>query len=1063
MRIFKTINIRNTLLLITFLTGVVSCIDDTFTDRGNVTNGPTVKVVFNFIIPDQKEIVTSASQTRAQYENYIGDVFLLVFDSKNQFLECHQAIRAQNATSYYASLSKQSEACQIYIVGNATSTVNTHKDSWTPQTTLAEIQSQLQKPSLVDAQVGAITEVPAMPPLVSVTPLLVPAIDKGVTFDEVILERATAKIVLNNDAVADLVIDGANLCKVPVSGYVFSGQNFPSITTSEYWGEEDGSYSLDYMIRRATSTNPLYCYEATAEHGTYLIMRATYKGVDGYYRINIVDGSQQPLALQRNHSYLVKIKKIQHPGYRTAREAQDNPALNEVVGNVDIEVKDPYSHDIVSNGEYYLGIENSEYILYTSDAVMGENNLGELVTMVYCNAASTASPGQASIKAYDVLNNPVTVGVEVTNPFPLSNDGHLHAGELRMKLPENVAYADIQLRIGNLERTIRVTRKMENISFGGTVTFDRDYVYGKISSPQSWIKFSHSQETDVDKGLDYIDNASGSLNVHLIMSPNLIQSPTSEAREALLYLSRANEKGRTKVKIYQPFFNIFDKEVTPIKNPYVGTFHRYNQTGERVIKMGGTSTGTWVAEVVMGRDFIKLVKGGSEDSQIYQMNPGNAESYQVYNHKDAKLSIAGSGEIIFRVGLKNTIAQDAHRYGVILVTHPGGTSRIFVRQGEAPDYLYRKDDPVLKGWTSHSGVPRPLTVKLSPYNLTDPKLGLGIQRGQFYADHNAMPLDYLPGSSSYQKFDKKKFTEYPTQAGYMFIWNTLSQPNTGDEFPINPPTFKDEWQWVRALHPVRPGSSSELLGRPAPEGVTFQYHSYDGSYSGNGDKKIPLYEFRAEKGDISSFNYTQVDRWYNQETDPCPYGYRYPHAGRVNTTPAGGDIEMFGQNAYYSELLQSMFYDPHISTNEQEMAKYTLWGYYADGFFDRRKIMVSPYGDDGNTSMVVKGDDINNMSITGNDIGYIGGLTFNPFNFASLFHPAVGYWSYGVRSAGSAYHYWTSDRTSTVISNSAIPLYLFATSSKFILIDSFGHSAFPKAVRCIRDPDITLQGAPGYE
>ena len=112
-------------------------------------------------------------------------------------------------------------------------------------------------------------------------------------------------------------------------------------------------------------------------------------------------------------------------------------------------------------------------------------------------------------------------------------------------------------------------------------------------------------------------------------------------------------------------------------------------------------------------------------------------------------------------------------------------------------------------------------------------------------------------------------------------------------------------------------------------------------------------------------------------------------------------------------------------------------------------------------SIVVVGDKVNS-STTGNDIGYIGGLTFNPFNYASVFYPATGFWSYDLSWVGSSYFYWTTDKTTTAQTTS-VPLFLYATRNSFIIINSFGEASMPRAVRCVRDPNIPLSGYPGYE
>lgn len=1034
---------------------ISSCIAEPLFDNGNDANpGKGVKVAFSLVVPDAKEVV-SETVIRSDYESTIGNVFLLVFDENEKFIEVQPANETTQEYNYIASLTPQSQKCLIYVVANVPIIINRVKNSWiSGTTTLNDIKVSLLKDRLPGSDSNlSITEVPALAPLSSVLAAEVNGISQSTTIvDEVIMERATAKITITATA-SGFVVDGANLCDAPVRGYVFAGMPFATIGKADYWGPDgDGEYSPEYMIRRATETDPLYSYESSETQAAYLIVKAAYKGVDGYYRINLRDKDKKQLALQRNYHYSVNIKKVQTTGYRTVAEAKANTALNDLPGSeVDVDVSDGYSHDIVSNGEYYLGAENSEFILYSQGAV---NN--ELVTKVFWNAPVTVARGGMTYEASDIDGNAVRSGVVVTDCFSV-NDGTVRSGDLKISLADNVVQVSIRLRLGNLEKTIYVIRKTDNLSFGEAIEFESAYTWGRIaynSASYQWTSLSKNRNAEVFEGTSEIEDPSGVAKLYLLLSSNLTQNVDHGDREATVYMARANENGRTKVKVLQPEINIFDKAKSPIDNPYVGAFWRHNETGERVIRMyngqGSTvSTGNsiWFAEVASGKEFIKLLPGGSTDETIYSSAPGNAEQYQVYNLPNAKLSIRSKGDIVFRIGLKNTIQANEHRYGVVIVHHDGGTERIFIRQGEAPDFLYRQKDPVLGNWTTHDNSnPRPRTVKLSPYNLTDPQLGLGGSGNDFYyGDHKAMPLDYHSANIATSTFDKKKLTSYPSQAGYFFLWNTLEQPLTGTNYPYymgnQNISFKDEWQWVRAVHPLRIG---DLWGTTAADADgTWVANTYAGDYKGNGNKGIPQYG----KAPHNSFSYTQINVQYTPATNPCPRGYRYPHVGEVEMSGTYA-TKYEGENAYFSEIAQSMFYDPKLSSEAEKMSQYTLWGYYADGFFDRHKIVTAPGVLSASYSMVVHG---NVANATGNDIGYMGSLTFNPFNYASIFHPAPGYWLYGLKEAGGAYNYWTMERLTYLPSNPGIALSLNATKNSFSINSGYGLSSFPMSIRCIRD------------
>lgn len=71
--------------------------------------------------------------------------------------------------------------------------------------------------------------------------------------------------------------------------------------------------------------------------------------------------------------------------------------------------------------------------------------------------------------------------------------------------------------------------------------------------------------------------------------------------------------------------------------------------------------------------------------------------------------------------MKSTLSSenDQPRYGLILVSHAGGTNRIFVRQGEAADYVMRKTDPI-RPPADIIRDDRPDAVRFVPFHLTDP-------------------------------------------------------------------------------------------------------------------------------------------------------------------------------------------------------------------------------------------------------------------------------------------------------------------------------------------------------
>jgi hypothetical protein len=123
------------------------------------------------------------------------------------------------------------------------------------------------------------------------------------------------------------------------------------------------------------------------------------------------------------------------------------------------------------------------------------------------------------------------------------------------------------------------------------------------------------------------------------------------------------------------------------------------------------------------------------------------------------------------------------------------------------------------------------------------------------------------------------------------------------------------------------------------------------------------------KATVSGYGIASSDNvkaWIPGTFETCPSGYRRPKAAGLSATTT-------------SEFAMSLLSDPTTSNREN-----SVWGYYADGFFDRRPIETS---NTGRANTVV-----NNNSY---DAAYIGQLFFNDISGsqregASIFFPAPG-------------------------------------------------------------------------
>lgn len=120
--------------------------------------------------------------------------------------------------------------------------------------------------------------------------------------------------------------------------------NSPTIAADESYGATSESYT----------TSPIYMYE-TAAAKSRVVVKATYKGVVGYYPIAYYEnGTNSEMPLLRNHHYQVIIKAVNATGYETEEEA-----IKGIPGNrLTVEIKDdnPTIYDMIACKDYELGV-----------------------------------------------------------------------------------------------------------------------------------------------------------------------------------------------------------------------------------------------------------------------------------------------------------------------------------------------------------------------------------------------------------------------------------------------------------------------------------------------------------------------------------------------------------------------------------------------------------------------------------------------------------------------------------------------------------------------------------
>jgi hypothetical protein len=178
--------------------------------------------------------------------------------------------------------------------------------------------------------------------------------------------------------------------------------------------------------------------------------------------------------------------------------------------------------------------------------------------------------------------------------------------------------------------------------------------------------------------------------------------------------------------------------------------------------------------------------------------------------------------------------------------------------------------------------------------------------------------------------------------------------------------------------------------------------------------------------------------------ETCPTGYRRATDGPTNVEQPTMDTP---EQLATSEVRQSLFRIPPTKTDAKLAPEGCIsWGYYADGFFDRRQPKVSTSGYLNISDVVRKG--LNVVSNTNNDIAAIGWIHYNVASSASLFFPATGQRNNSARlhNVGAFGYYNTSDaRRQLHVGNIGDGTY------RFDVWNSSSDDSFTAPVRCVYD------------
>ena len=204
------------------------------------------------------------------------------------------------------------------------------------------------------------------------------------------------------------------------------------------------------------ATDDIAFYESeTKADQAFLIIKGKYKDVTGYYKVafygtDSTDGKPF-INLLRNHAYTVKISYVNTYGWKTEKEAVDDPYPE---NRMRVTVKDdnPLVTDMIACKDYHLGVSDQV------SAAWNESTTATLVTTIEDGSWEVKSKdkdwiGEISISA--TIDIPDAAGSKSTP----GKKYRLSISLTENRYSEETREGHVVVRSGDLTRTITITQK----------------------------------------------------------------------------------------------------------------------------------------------------------------------------------------------------------------------------------------------------------------------------------------------------------------------------------------------------------------------------------------------------------------------------------------------------------------------------------------------------------------------------------------------------------------------------------------------------------------------------
>lgn len=473
-----------------------------------------------------------APVSRAAAEEFtaLKDPWVLVFSGSGgtaTLVEVQQAYEVGGRS--FIELTELTGASQLLILANAQATfyVGSTSYAWAdmatvfPSATLNAVCDAMLTVPLASPQ----TTVPFVGGTIPMSAIveLAGGIGPSTIIPDIEIGRPVAKVTVQNtdtndiDGVAgpDFSLTGITaVINTPRQARLYnrtSSQAYNTVSggTNLIEYRTDASYSADIAPAgtESTATNPVYLFDsetAADKNNTYIIIRATYRGEEMFYKMAFVDNDsghanfERPLNVVRNTSYEFVITAVDGRGYSSVADAMLSKPSNTNL-KYTVRVTDSSSFEIMANNDYYVGVTNSHFEVYAPADGFTAHTAFTLITD--CTRTFATKNYVKSLTAGMTVTAPAGGVIPVNSTAPC---------EVKVVMDTGFTQGEIELHLGSMRKVVTVRRRdrVSNTTISSFIPDEGSTPYTYVSAyidgypvdgrgaplPSHWLQLSPGSE-----------------------------------------------------------------------------------------------------------------------------------------------------------------------------------------------------------------------------------------------------------------------------------------------------------------------------------------------------------------------------------------------------------------------------------------------------------------------------------------------------------------------------------------------------------------------------------------